>query len=53
MKRETLEFISNILVGVCVGIIIDYFAKTSFVFSLAGLVVGVILAMVLRNRKGK
>lgn len=50
MNKRTLEFITNILVGFCLGLIIDYFANTSFIFTALGTVAGVVLAFILKKR---
>ena len=52
-KNEVLNFISDILAMACVGIIVDYFAKTDFIFTLIGAVLGLCLAFFLRSRRKK
>lgn len=49
--KKILIFISDILACGCVGIIIDFFAKTSFIFTVVGLVVGIVLAIILNIKK--
>lgn len=51
MKKDVLSFVTDILVCGCVGICIDYFANTTFIFTLIGLVAGVGLAFILKNRR--
>ncbi len=51
--KELLEFLSNIGAGLCLGIIVDFFAKTTFIFTIIGLIAGLVLALVLKNRKKK
>lgn len=53
VKKELVSFISDILVCVCLGIIIDALAKTSFIFTVIGLAVGIILAIILKNKNRK
>ena len=52
MKKETVIFLSDVLVGGAAGIIIDYFAGTSFIFTALGLAAGVVLAIILKKKKG-
>lgn len=51
MKKEVLTFVSNILFGACLGVIIDVLAGTGIIFTAIGLVVGIVLAIILKNRK--
>lgn len=53
MKKEFVSFISDILVCGCLGIIVDALAKTSFIFTVIGLFAGIILAIVIKNKKEK
>ncbi len=52
MKIKTLSFISDILIGGVVGIVIDYLAGTSFIFTILGLVAGLVLALIINKKKG-
>lgn len=53
MKKSILNFITNVLVCGCIGIIVDFFAKTSFIFTVIGLVVGIVVAIILNNKNKK
>lgn len=53
MKKELVSLISDVLVCVCLGIIVDTLAKTTFVFTVIGLFVGIILAVVLKCKRRK
>lgn len=53
MTRRILEFITNILAGFCLGLIIDYFAGTSYIFTILGTIAGIALAFILKKRKNK
>ena len=50
-KAGLLSFITDILVCGCLGIIIDYVAHTRFIFTIVGLVAGLVLAIVLKKLK--
>ena len=50
--NKTLAFISDVLVGGVAGIIIDYFVGTSFVFTAIGLVAGLVLALIIKKKRG-
>lgn len=49
--EDKLSFVTDIMACMCLGIIIDYFAKTSFIFTGIGLVAGIILAVTLKKRR--
>lgn len=51
MKKDTLNFITDILIGGVIGIIIDTFVGSTFVFTALGLIIGLMLAIKLK-RKG-
>lgn len=53
MRKEIIIYISDVLVCGCIGVIIDTLVDTSFTFTAIGLVVGVALAVILKNKKGK
>lgn len=48
-KAGLLGFITDILVCACLGIIIDFVADTRFIFTIVGLVAGLVLAVVLKK----
>lgn len=50
-RDEVLTFVSDALIGPCAGAILDYFAKTTWIFTVVGLVLGPLLAIVLKRRK--
>ncbi len=56
MKKKVLDFISNILAFGCLGTIVDYFTNKDYLFTLIGLGVGIIVAIIIAictNKKGK
>lgn len=53
MKKEILEFITNVIVGFCLGLVIDFIVKTSFIFTVLGTIAGLILALILRKKNKK
>lgn len=53
MNKELVGLISDVLVCGCIGIIVDTLAKTTFIFTVIGLLVGIILAVVLKNKRRK
>ena len=53
--KKVLKYLSEILCAGCVGIIIDFFAHTGCIFTLLGLAIGVVFALVqlIRSKKEK
>lgn len=49
MKKQVLEFISNILACLCIGGIVDHFAKTGYTFAIIGALVGVAVAIIIQK----
>ena len=53
MSRETKILVSNCMIGGAAGVAIDVVANTGFVFTIAGIIVGSALAVVLRRKNHK
>ena len=52
-SRAAIEFLSNVLALTCLGIIVDYFAHTTWIFTVIGAVVGLAAAIVLNQIRKK
>ena len=52
-KMEILSFASDVGFGVCLGIVVDQFAGTSFVFTGIGTILGIGLAIILKKSREK
>ena len=50
-KKSLISFVSNVLMGGVVGVIVDYFAKTGIIFTAVGLVIGLVVALIIKNKK--
>lgn len=44
--KNWLKYLSEALCGGCLGVIIDFIAKQSYLFTLLGLVAGIIFAVI-------
>lgn len=53
MNKKRLNMLSDILIGGATGVIVDFWAGTTFVFTVGGLIVGVVLALIINNKKKK
>lgn len=51
--EKTISFLSDVGFGLCLGIIVDQIAGTSFIFTLVGLALGIGLAFALKNVRKK
>ena len=56
MKRKTdlaeiASFASDVGFGICLGIIIDHLAKTTWIFTCIGALLGVALAIILKKAR--
>ena len=52
-KTQVLSFPSDVGFGICLGIVVDQFAGTSFVFTLIGVFFGIGLAIILKKAREK
>ncbi len=52
-KTEILSFASDVGFGVCLGIVVDQFAGTSFIFTIIGTILGIGLAIALKRLRDK
>ena len=53
MNKKVLNILSDILVGGAAGVIVDFLVGTSFVFTVAGIIAGVVLALIINNKNKK
>ncbi len=50
---EILSFASDVGFGLCLGVVVDQFAGTSFIFTAIGTVLGIGLAYILKKAREK
>lgn len=53
LNKKILNMLSDILIGGAAGVIVDYFVGTTFVFTVGGLIAGVVLALIINNKNKK
>lgn len=53
MKKPVIEFVSTVLACICLGIILDFIVKTTWICTVVGLVVGLVVALIIYNKKRK
>lgn len=50
MAKVILKYVCNAIVGMCLGGIIDHFASTGYIFSIIGIVVGIVISIFIKSK---